>query len=462
MRDGFVMLWFCGILAASFLANTLAVAQPADTGAETVTLTLDDALEMAATQNPSAAAAEARIDKAKGEYRQTRLWPNPQLEIGMEGITPDGERSSGGREARKTLQAVRNRAFEEAGIPADILWPKQGAAERPDQRQTLVSMRQTLPLAGGRQRLQQAARQEILYQEQMREVVRLDLRTEVKKAFLEVLFAQQALETLREMEEQLRQIVTITKARFDSGDIAESELLRAEANHSRFLLDVTAAQENLDTALIALAQVVGRPELRIGECKGGVEVAPPQIAWPEMERQLKETPRAQALDMRKEKAGLDLKAERAKRFPSPVLGVGYRHYQSTDQDTLDVSLGIEVPLFDRRQGHIAAAQANLREAEAIRQQESNSLVKAMLIIRKRHEYLIRELEEFKISILPKMTECLTVSQSAFDAGGNSMIEVLDAYRALAETRLCFLETNKNHSGLLIDLEALTNQEWFKP
>ncbi len=413
-----------------------AIAEPTTTDAEPVKMTLNQALEMAAAQNPNGTVADARIDKAQGEYRQMRLWPNPRLEVSAESVTPASERSSGKGGADET--------------------------QRPDQQQALVAVKQPLPIAGGRTKLRQAAQQEVQYQKRMREVTRLDVQTQVKKAFLEVLFKQQTLLTLQEMAQRLQQIVTITKARFDGGDIAESELLRAEANHSRFLLDVTAAQENLETARIALAQATGRPDLSVGECQGSLEIPPPQIDWSGIEGQIAANPRTAALETRKEKAELDLRVEKAKRFPSPVFGVGYRHYQQTGQDTFDVSLGIDLPLFDRRQGDVAAAQANVREIEALNQLESNSLRAAALTIKKRHEYLVRELDEFKGAILPKMTECLSVSQNAFDAGGNSMIEVLDAYRALAETRLSYLKTNRDYAELLIDLDALTNHEWFKP
>lgn len=412
------------------------MAEPTTTDAEPLKMTLNRALETAAVQDPNGAAADARIDKAQGEYRQTRLWPNPQLEIGAEGVTPDGERSSGKGGA--------------------------GEAQRPDQQQALVAVKQPLPIAGGRTKLRQAAQQEVQYRKHMREVIRLDVRTQVKKAFLEVLFKQQTLLTLQEMAQRLQQIVTITKARVDGGDIAESELLRAEANHSRLLLDVTTTEEELATARIALAQTMGHPDLNVGECQGSLEISPPRIDWLGIEGQIAANPRTAALEARKEKAELDLRAEKTKRIPSPFFGVGYRHYRQTGQDTVDVSLGIELPLFNRRQGHVAAAQANLREIEALNRFETNSLRATALTIKKRHEYLARKLDEFKNSILPKMTECLAVSQSAFDAGGNSMIEVLDAYRALAETRLSYLETNRDHAELLIGLDTLTNREWFKP
>jgi cobalt-zinc-cadmium efflux system outer membrane protein len=325
-----------------------------------------------------------------------------------------------------------------------------------------VSVKQPLPIAGGRTGQQKSARQEIEYQERMHAATLLGVRTQVKRAFVNVLFAQQTLRTLEEMSGRLQQIVTITKARFDSGDIAESELLRAEANHSRFLLEVTAAQENLDTAHIALAQAIGRPELRIGECLGALEVSPPQIDWAAMESRLAENPSAAALVAKSKKARLDVRTEEARRFPSPVVGVGYRHYQETGQDTFDVGLGIELPIFDRRQGSVAAAEANAREVEALSRHNANQLRSAVLKLRKRQDYLVRELDEFRNAILPKMTECLAVSQSAFDAGGNSMIEVLDAYKALAETRLSFLEKTRDYAGLLISLEELTSQECFKP
>lgn len=413
-------------------------------------LTIDEALRLAENNRPDLEAFRRRIGMAEGEAQQAGLWPNPTLTVGFEGYTPGGDDRPPDLTALDNLVTFSNRARDRFATVRGILAPDAPALppayefwvpgipepRDPDQLQQIVSIAQPLPIWGTPRLARNAGRLEAQRRRHEYERAVLNARTEVNKAFAEVIFQQNRLATTLELEQTLSGILDVTRARLQSGDIAEVEVIKGEADLERFALEVESAKTELGQAKFRLARAIGSPALTVQTCTDTTPRLPdPPDA--ELVKLHPEHPQVRVWAAIREAAEAQVDVAESRRWPVPKLDIGYRHYEFTDQDTLDLSLEFELPLFDRKQGEIRAAREKAVYETAAAESEKHemeALLRQTVLAFASHR---RQAKAYEERILPRMEESLSIARSRFDAGDTSMLDVLDAYRSLAESKLAY-------------------------
>ncbi len=362
----------------------------------------------------------------EGEVLQSGLLPNPVLTFSEEGITPDASGTD---------------------------------PSKPDQRQDIVGVSMPIPLWGTPGKARKAAAFELERRRAELDTRLIELRAEVKTAYFAVLYRQESMALMNELAETFDRVVEVSRARFEAGDIAEVEVIKAEANRARFAVKADAVERDLQIARVNLATVLGNPGIEIGICVDEFEGLLPELSEKALTEIAKDHPRESAWGRRLDSAEARIALARAKSWPIPSLGFSYRHFVETEQDTFDVTVEIPLPLFDRRQGEIRSALEDLRREEAAVLRERNVAVAELMEARERFEAHQKNVKVFRERILPKMEETLTISRESFAAGETSVLDVLDNYRSLSESRLTYLEELFNLRVALFDLERLAGKEF---
>ena len=386
-------------------------------------LTLDRALAIAARTHPALAAHRHRIGMAEGDATQAGLWPNPEFSIAFESVTPDAN--------------------------------NQPLSGRPDQRQSVVGISQPIPISGTMAKARKAAKIDIERWRAEYDAQSLDLLASVKGAFLAVVYHQESLNVMQELQDTFVQILNVSKARFESGDTAEAEVMKAEANHERFIMDAELIGHNLNLAMGRLAELLGDPSLAIERCVGNLDGAVPDISRENVSMNSQQHPRARVWELAQDKAEADVVVTQSEKWPVPNLGVGYRHYESTGQDTWDFSLGFKIPIFNRNQGEIRKARESVKREEAIAATQSNAMQSQLDASMMSYETHKHRASVFQQRILPKMEQSFEITQTSFSIGDVTILEVLDAYRSLSEARLTYLEELFQLRSTVVELERLT-------
>lgn len=398
-------------------------------------LTLEAAVATALSRNPNLETLRREIAAAEGRTKQAGLWPNPVIEAGIEGLTPGGDGPSQDTAALENLVAITDIALGQPG-----LWlPSRAESDSPDQQQRILAISQTLPISGAPAKARAAERIETARLRAEYGALTLDIRADVRAAFSQVLKEQQTVQALQKLAETLEQTLQLARSQQEAGEIAEMEVIKAEANFERFSMDRDTASKELEAARAHLALLLGQPDHPLPACEGALDEALEPINWDLIQQALGSHPREEAWRLRVEKAEADLRTARAERIPDLDLSIGYRRYDYTDQDTWDIKAGVEIPLFNRNQGNILAARENIAREESIVAAERNAVLADFRSIRSAYETHAKRAGVFKERVLPKMEESLAITQAAFGAGDISMLEVLDAHRSLSEARLAYLE-----------------------
>jgi cobalt-zinc-cadmium efflux system outer membrane protein len=366
-------------------------------------LELQQALAMALRHNPELAAFSWEIRAAEARELQARLLPNPEVSAEFENVGGDLQ---GFRESENTYTLSQNILFE----------PKRSRAMR---------------LA--------AAEKKVAGWDY--ETKRLDVFTDVVQAFVGVLGAQEKVKLTEETARIAQDVLRVATRRVELGDAPPVERTRAEVVHAQVVTELERAKQELLTARIRLAALWSSTSPRFAEARGTLQC---KVALPSLEQlreRLLKNPELMgaAAEVVRRQAALDL--ERAKRLPDVTAQAGYRRIRAIGEDDADTAVNtavfgfaVPLPIFDRNQGAIQEAKANLAQAEW---KKKHAEVRVLSALAEAHSDLattLKERQTFDTQILPGTTEAFRKTQQGYVQGTFNYLELLTAQEELAKAR----------------------------
>ncbi len=382
-------------------------------------LTLRRALELALMQSPELVASSHGVWAAEGTARQAGVFPNPEIELEAEEF--------GGSGSRKGYDAA----------------------------ETAVRLSQSLELGGKRGKRQRVAQSEARLAGWDYEAKRLDVVTQTKKAFVDVLLAQSRLalaESLLTVAEDVRKAAV---ERVKSGKVPLLEETKAGVEVADVRIALDRARRELDTSRKRLAASWGGTTPVFKEAGGvldAVEDVPPLEKLSALQGDIPEVARRnEEVALAKEFLGL----AKAARIPDVSMSVGISRFEEDGTHAGTVGISLPLPLFDRNAGGISAAKHHSTRAEyeqrAARLRAAIDLVEA----HSRIETARAEAMTIKAELLPGAQQAFDVAQTGYREGKYGYLEVLDTQRTLHEARTRYLDTLAAYHKAAADVERLT-------
>ena len=373
------------------------------------TLRLADLERMAAEKNPTLAQADAAIRVAEGRRRQAGLFPNPTAGYFLEEF-----------------------AFRRPGETAE-----QGAF-----------IQQTFPLGGKLSKAQRVFAREKDQAVILAEAQRLRVTNSIRILYYETLGAQRLLELRDELAQLAREAVDITRELANVGQADRPDQLEIEIEAERSELDFLRAQNDWLRSWQALAAMIGNPALQPARLADTAAAESANLD----EAQLLETLLVQSPDLRVARAEVEraravLSRARAERIPDLFVrgGLGYNYERfepvvpaiSGQRKGLEgrLEVGLDLPVFNRNQGGIAAAEAELAIAE-------RDLDRVQLVLRSRFAAGFREyrnaqqlVERYRTHVVPKAREAYRTYLTSFRRMAAAYPQVLIAQRTLFQVEV---------------------------
>jgi cobalt-zinc-cadmium efflux system outer membrane protein len=123
---------------------------------------------------------------------------------------------------------------------------------------------------------------------------------------------------------------------------------------------------------------------------------------------------------------------------------------------------IEVPLFDRNQGNIRSARADIAGARAdLRTIELDLAAQAAAQLAN-YRTAQRLVGWYEQDILPKARETVTLTQTLYGRGEVTFLSLLQAQRILTETELVYVDTQETRWQAAVQIADLLQLEEFPP
>jgi cobalt-zinc-cadmium efflux system outer membrane protein len=362
---------------------------------------IDEFVRVAVEKNPRIAKATFAIDAAKGRYIQAGLYPNPELGANWDEV---GDRSGPGgilTLPRLTQQIVTARKLSLS---------QKVAATEVDRSSALVMAERYVVIAA------------------------------VRATYCETLALQRRIEILGKLVQLADEAVQYGKNLLENKQIARLDLVQLEVERERFRAELDAAGQELPSLKRKLAAAVGDHRMPIGQLNGSLEFVPNYDPNMTMEAVLASHP-----DLRNARIGVDraqavLHRARVEPIPNLSLSAGYvRQYEFKSND-FTVGFSIPLALWNRNQGNIRAAEAELGVANFEVARVENDLTDRVATSFRVYGSAQRRAERYRSDILPRSEETHDLSLKAFKGGQFEYLRVIQAQRAVAEARL---EYNKS-------------------
>lgn len=413
-----------------------AVLAPSETLAEPKEFTLNQAVQAALKSDPRISAALENISQAEADLITAGLIPNPQ-------INTDVQLMPLNRPFTVDRQGGPPQFDFNVAMPIDwFLFGKRAAA-----------------VASGEQGVEAASAD-------FANTVRLRISATIA-AFYDVLEMQAMLGVAHENQSNLARMEKIILNRVALGGVGTIEADRIKLSIFSGHREIHARELDLASALNRLRALLGIEGNIPIKVKGTLEVDTPvkpieseaAFKWAEENR-----PDLNALRRQLDKADADINLQESKAYPQVAPTIGYsRQFQQQaigfpDANSWMAGVNVSVPIFDRNQGNIAKAKSvknqtrfNLQAQLVDLRAEIDQAVKTFA---SSYQFLTNDdpgqLEAAK-NVRDKITQ-------AYELGGKTLIEVLDAQRTYLETYRVHISGRSGYWHSLNQLNAAIGKE----
>src|SRR5580700_4506590 len=388
---------------------------------EQKTITLEELQQMALQNNPTFAQSAANIQAAEGRKKQSGLYPNPT--VGYQGEQIRGGSFHGGEQGFFVQQDI-------------VLNGKLGL------NRTIFD-----------QELKQA---ETESEEQQVRVV-----TNVRMSYIQALAAQQTLElrqTLSKLADDAvqtsHQLANVGQA--DAPDVLESEVEAQQAD-----LAVTLAEQNQQRIWKALSAVVGNVRLPLMRLEGKLEDTPPVNADELVEKIANDSPAVRIAEIGVKRAEASL--ARAKRESIPDLQIRGGMEQNGEllsepsgkpvglQGFADV--GVRIPIFNRNQGNVATANADVERARREVERVKFVLRERAASVVQNYTFSQTAVDRYKNQMIPRAQKAYELYARKYQEMASAYPQVLIAQRTLMQLEVSYIAALETFASSSVALQS---------
>jgi cobalt-zinc-cadmium efflux system outer membrane protein len=278
------------------------------------------------------------------------------------------------------------------------------------------------------------------------EAQRLRVLTTVRLLYYEALGAERLSALREELQKLVDEAVVISEELYNVGQADRPDMLEVEIEAQRAAVELARAASHQQRVWRALAAAAGNPDLPLTGLAGDLEKDPPSLD-PDavMARVLTESPEVRRAQANVDRARTARERVRAERVPNLFVRskLGYNAEPSASGKDVGFEAGIEIgvplPLFDRQQGNLRSAEADLEHAQ--REVERLGLVLRTQLAAALKSYADArvEVERYRREIVPRAEQSVALYRRSFGRMAAAYPQVLIAQRSLYRVRAEYVQ-----------------------
>ena len=384
------------------------------------TIGLEELQQMALQHNPTLAQATANIRAAEGRKKQSGLYPNPT--VGYLGEEIRGGSFRGGEQGFFVQQNIVTAG--KLGLNRNIFEQerKQAEAEADEQK--------------------------------------LRVLTNVKLSYIQALAAQQTLELRQNLSTLAQDAVETSHQLANVGQADAPDVLEAEVEAQQAELAVTLAEQNQQRVWKELVAVVGDPHLQLMRLEGNLEEMPAVDAEELVAKIVRESPAVKIAELGVKKAEANF--ARAKREPIPDLQL--RAGMQQNRELLETTgrstglqgfadVGVQIPVFNRNQGNIAATKADIERAQREVERVKLALRERAASVVQSYEFSQTAVARYKNQMIPRAQKAYDMYSKKYQQMAAAYPQVLIAQRTLMQIEVSYINALESFAKNSVALQA---------
>ncbi|MGI9375027.1 MAG: TolC family protein [Tsuneonella suprasediminis] len=386
-------------------------------------VTLDDALELTgvaeqadSVTNPRLVGPRAETEAAAALVDQARLRPNPEVSFEVENVAGSGVFSG--------LQST----------------------------EYTLSVGQRLELGGKRSARIDAAEAQAELASLRADLTTVELGQLVRERYLAAAAAAARVELAEDVVARNEELARIAGVLVEVGREPPLRALRADATLAEARARLVEAEAESLSARTALASLWAGSEAPLVPAQFP-DILPPASLMSEAQESLTyRVARAESTA-----AEAEIERQRSLRIPDPTVSAGVRRFGESGDNAFLVGVSIPLPLRDRNQGNIAAAEARLRAANAREAVARADYERAVTTARARYLGAEARVETLSQTSLPQAEEALRLVRIGYRNGRFPLIEVLAAAEARDAIREALIAAREQQGLAAAELIGLAAQ-----
>ncbi|OON65852.1 hypothetical protein B0919_23350 [Hymenobacter sp. CRA2] len=414
-------------------AATARAAEVAPAPADTVQLDLAQAEKQFVDHNFALLAQRYSVSAAEAQILQARLWDNPTISLEQNVYNPG---------TRKYFDVTKT-------------------------GNSIVQVQQLFAIAGRRKAAANAAQQAALAEQFTLQDLLRTLRYQLRTTYYDLYFKQQSLRVYDRQIAEFRRTIGLYEGQYQKGNIALKDVVRLKA----FLFDLETERQTL---LRDMAQDQTDLHVLLRDEQGSAYV--PQVsvaairslslAQAPAENVLADSAQAYRADVRARQAQLgqqqaNLRLQHALAAPDLALGYVYDRAGNYIQNYNAVTVGVAVPLFNRNQGNIRAAQAQM-EGSRLQLQQQQLQVRQDV----HQAYVLAQQAEQLSAVTDRNTadfdKLIAGIERSYAQRNITIVEFLDFYESYKENLLQRNERSNNRIRAYEQLNYAVGQAVLTP
>jgi cobalt-zinc-cadmium efflux system outer membrane protein len=392
-------------------------------------LTLADAIAEAIEKNPEIAAMRARLRSMEAKAKQATYLEDPEI----------------------VLQAM--------GVPL------KSPVDLGRSDTNTIGIRQKFPFFGKLGLKEKVALQEAkMVGEQLRGKER-EIISKVKTTYADLFMAQKAIGIVREQLELIDLAVRATDARYRVGQVTQQDIFKALLEQTGLMNQLVAAEEEKTVAQVKLNALLNRSPRVAASAPEELKLPEPSLVPADLEQAaLANRPELREAERGIERAErmYDL-ADKNRKFPDFMLGWDYaRMPTEMTKNRYQAMINITVPFspwtIGRRNQEVEEALAEISAAKATREATRNMTLSEIGEALAKVRAGQKSLELYREGLLSQAELSFRAAMSAYQAGRIEFVSLLEAQRALRETRMGYYRAQTALMQNLADLERAVGKD----
>jgi outer membrane protein, heavy metal efflux system len=373
-------------------------------------LRLKDLEQMALANNPTVGQVQANSRVAAGLARQAGLYPNPT--VGYYGDEIRGGYLGGGKQGGFVSQTI-------------VLGGKLRAARR------VADLEATEVETNG-------------------QLQRLRIQNNVRTLFYQVLAAQRLVAVRRNLAKLASDVTQTSLQLGNVGQADRPDILQAEVEQQQANISLRAAQQNLQAEWRLLAAVIGKPDLALAPLDGDLDAIPDLNYEEWVGATLRDSPEVKLAQQAVERGEASL--AQAKKAPIPdlqVTGILVQSYEPLDTTRKPTGLqggaqiGVQLPIFNRNQGNIAAAKGGIESARQELTRVKLRLQRDLASTFRDYDSARLIVQQYKAEMLPRAEQAYQLYQRSYQQMAGAYPQVLISQRTLFQLEAEYVQALEN-------------------
>ena len=364
----------------------------------------ETAFQKALHNNPTYTAALATIDAADGSRLQASLPPNPNAVFEIENFAGEDE----------------NEGFEGTELTLGI--------------------GQKIEMGGKRSNRTKVADFSFQISKAQAKAQALSLLAETDYAYMRLAVAQERMALADKRLALADKTHDIVKKRVGAARSAEIEHTKADIEQAAAEVEQRKAEQEVVTAQNDLARLLGRMDAADLDVDADLNALPELVERNALLDALRNAPQMQAQEFAKMQARSSLDLARSQAVPDPTFGLGIRRFNENDSTALVAGVSFPLQVFNRNQGGIAEAKANMIKADAENHAAGLALRQTAIQAWESFAASLVEAKRYQSEIIPSARKAYKQADDGYSRGAFGFLDLLDAQRVLYEVQEARLDS----------------------